>query len=115
MKIILVVTDSKRKNLVFVSDKLDILSLDEAVKLAKEGKIEGTHTVRRSSGVFLRTNKNIPRSQELETMALSFSQLSSFHDDINGLVSTPFSNYLKLYENALRARGGDFISLTLDH
>ena len=39
----------------------------------------------------------------------SFSQLSSFHDDINGLVSTPFSNYLKLYENALRARGGDFI------
>ena len=50
MKIILVITDTKRKNLVFVSDNLKALSLEEAVDAAGSGDIEGTYRVKGKTG-----------------------------------------------------------------
>ena len=102
MKIILVVTDSKRKNLVFVSDKLDILSLDEAVKLAKEGKIEGVHIVRRSSGTYLRTNKGVPKSEELDKLSISVNDLYTWTRGLKiPKEVSAFSRYLDLYSKSL--------------
>ena len=97
MKIILVVTDSKRKNLVFVSDKLEVFSLDEAVRLAKEGKIEGVHVVKRSTGSYIRTDKRIPKSQELEKISISSFKLFNFINDVEAKLSEPLANYLNLY------------------
>jgi len=45
MKIILVATNSQGKNLVFVTDTLQACSLQEALQLAKEEKIENAYPV----------------------------------------------------------------------
>ena len=111
MKIILVVTDSKRKNLVFVSDKLEVFSLDEAVRLAKEGKIEGVHVVKRSTGSYIRTDKRIPKSQELEKISISSFKLFNFINDVEAKLSEPLTNYLKLYRERLDAAEAPFIQL----
>ena len=54
MKIILVATDSRGKNLVFVSDTLGAYSLQDAVQLAKEGKLDNVYPVHRGTGIYLR-------------------------------------------------------------
>lgn len=46
MKIIIIVADSNRKNLVFSVNSLRAYSLDESIKLAKEAKLELVHTVK---------------------------------------------------------------------
>ena len=46
MKIILAVAGANGKNVVFVSDTLRAYSLDEAVRLAKDGKFDGVYTMK---------------------------------------------------------------------
>ena len=111
MKIILVITDSKGKNLVFVNEKLQIFSLDEAIKLAKAGKMEGVHVVKRSTGSYIRTDKRIPKSQELEKISISSFKLFNFINDVEAKLSEPLTNYLKLYRERLDAAEAPFIQL----
>jgi sarcosine oxidase gamma subunit len=52
VKIVLVVTDSKEKNLVFAADTLKAYPLDESIKLTKQGSIENIHVVRTGPGSY---------------------------------------------------------------
>ena len=61
MKIILVATDARGKNLVFVSDTLRAYSLEDTVELTKEGKLDNVYPVYRGTGVYLRTKQNLPK------------------------------------------------------
>ena len=63
MKIILVAANAQGKNLVFVSDKLQAYSLQEALRLAKDGKLENVYPVQGSAGAYLRTKPNTPRKE----------------------------------------------------
>src|SRR3989344_4440319 len=109
MKIVLVITDSRRKNLVFVTDTLKTISIDEAVALVDKGKIEGTHIVRKATGAYIRTNPGVPKSDELETLSLTSKAAFSYLQDSETAVSTPaLTNYLKLYLASL-TEGGPFI------
>ena len=49
MKFILVVTDIKRKNSIFVSDKLQALSIAEAIENVTNGLVDNVHIVQRKS------------------------------------------------------------------
>ena len=101
MKIILIVTDSKGKNLVFVSDKLEVFSLDEAVRLTKEGKIDGVHVVKRSSSAYLRTNRKVSKQQELESLSISSSRLFSSINNLSSKLFEPLTNYLVYYQDKI--------------
>ena len=73
MKFILVVTDIRRKNLVFVSKELHPLSLAEAVDAVRNGNVEGAYVVERKTGAYIRTRPKVPKREEFEK--LSFKKL----------------------------------------
>jgi len=103
MKIILVTTDTRRKNLVFVSEELKSFSLEEAIDLAQDGKIEGVCAVNRSAGTYLRTKPSVPKSEEFETLSITGRNLLSYAQDARHAVSTPaLSRYVELYLASLK-------------
>ena len=110
MKIILVATDNRGKNLVFVSDALRAYSLSEAVRLAREGALDNVYPVQRSIGVYLRTKPSVPKKEHLDAMAISSHRLFSVADNLSHALSTPiFGNYWPLYRHTLKSGEGSFI------
>jgi len=102
MKIILVATNARGKNLVFVTDTLQAHSLQEALRLAREGALENVYPVKGSSGAYLRTRPNTPPQEQLEHLSISSHQLFSFPDNSNYALTTPaFANYWRLYQGSL--------------
>lgn len=110
MKIILVTTGAKGRNVVFVSDTLEVYPLEEAVRLARAEKFENVYAVKKGSGVYLRTSRTVPKKERLEQLAVSSRQLFAYAHDTRFAVSTPaLARYLQLYEHTLQKDGGPFI------
>ena len=102
MKIILVATDNRGKNLVFVSDTLRAYSLSEAVNLAREGKIENVYPVKKKTGVYLRSSQATPAKEQLDRLSISSHRLFSLADSVNYAGTTPaVGDYLRLYAGVL--------------
>ena len=78
MKIILLSLITKDKNVVFVSDTFQVLSLEETARLVNSGIFEDMSVVRRGSEVYLRTKRNVPKERELGSLALSINELTAF-------------------------------------
>ena len=113
MKIILVVTGEKGKNVVFISDALRIFSFEEAVRLAKQGRLKGIHPASRKGTVYLRSSRNVPKKKQLEQISVSPKKLL---DVASGLKNAPsispaLVRYLQMYETSLKEKGGPFISI----
>lgn len=105
MKIILVATGEKGRNVVFVTDMLKVYSLEEAVRHAKAGKFENVYAVRKGSNVYLRSSRNVPKKGQLEQLAISQHQLFNFANDTGSAVShAALNRYLRLRESALKRR-----------
>jgi len=103
MKIILVLTDSRRKSLVFVTaDELKVISLEEAIRLTSNGKIDDAHVVERSTGTYIRTNPSMPKSKEFEALSLTGRSLNLYLRGNHSLNLPPIAAYLKLYLASLR-------------
>jgi hypothetical protein len=115
MKIILVATGANGKKVVFVSDTLRAYPLDEAVRLAKEGKFESVYAVNGKHGAYLRTLPRVPKEEELEALAVSPRQLFGFANDAGTALShLALNQYLQLYDRALRKKeGGAFIVINI--
>lgn len=97
MKIILVATDSKGKNLVFISDALRAYSLPEAVRLAREGKIESVYPVSKKTGVYIRTKQDASKEDELEYLSVTGRNIVRYFQG-NYAVSTPaLGDYTRRY------------------
>src|SRR3989344_2549710 len=75
MKIILVISDTQRKNLVFVTDALTVFSLPEAIKAVQNGKIQSVHTVKTGAGTYLRASTNATDQDNVDFIAHSSYQL----------------------------------------
>jgi hypothetical protein len=102
MKIILVATDARGKNLVFVTDTLRVYSLQDALQLAKDGKLENAYPVQGSAGAYLRTKPHTDKKEHLDQLSISSYQLFSSLDNINYALTTPaFANYWRLYQGSL--------------
>lgn len=110
MKVILVATDNRGKNLVFVSDALRVYLLAEAVRLAQDGKLENIYPVHRGTGVYLRTKPRVPVKEQLDAVSVSSYRLFSSPNDLRRAISTPvFGNYWALYQAELKDEEGPFI------
>jgi len=105
MKIILVVSDTKQKNLVFVTDTLKALSLSEAVKAVQSGEIQFIHTVKSGAGTYLRTDPNISNKDNLDFISHSSYQLFNSIDDAKFLSGTGLWQYWNVYSRYLERLG----------
>ena len=100
MKIILVITDAKGKNLVFSTDALKAYSLDESIKLAKRGGLESVHVVETGQGSYLRSNLNEVDDDNLDVISISSYKLFLSKNDIKYLMSKDGSEaYTKYLSN----------------
>ena len=102
MRIVLVITDTKRKSLFFVADNLAVYTLQKAVALAREDEIPDVYVVDRKTSTYLRTKPSVPKNEELKNLSLS---ISGFYDLIHSkksVVSTPAIHpYIKTYLSAI--------------
>src|SRR3989344_1567551 len=102
MHITLVVTDTKRKNLFFVTEDRVAYPLVEAVRLAQKGELPGVYAVQGKGGSFLRTKPPVPKDQELECLSISAPELFSFIQGTGHAKSTrALDRYLETYLSVL--------------
>jgi hypothetical protein len=101
MKIILVISDTQRKNLVFVTDTLAVWSLPEAINAIKNGKIASVHTVKTGAGSYLRSHPNTTSKDNLDSLALSSYQLFNAINDATFLSVPGLRQYWELYVRSL--------------
>lgn len=101
MKIILAIKNSLGKNIAFVDDNLKVFLLAQILELTKDHKIEGIYLVKKSTGSYLRSKKGVPKSLQLDKIAVGSDDISSLVDlRISG--STPIlSAYTTLYNKSL--------------
>lgn len=106
MKIVLVVTNPSRKSLVFVSKEIDAYPLEEAVKLAREGKIDGAHVVQGKKSGYIRTNPKVAKSEEFDTLSVTIGNLLLFAHGIHITKVSPVLNaFVELYRSQLEKNG----------
>ncbi len=113
MKIILVVTDSHGKNLIFSTDSLKAYSLDESIKLAKQGKLDAVHTVKTGRGSYLRVNPNATEDDNLDSLSISANHLYLSLDNFTCLHSPKkfkaCAHHLELHFSMIEERGEQVI------
>lgn len=103
MKIILVVTNSGRKNVVFVTDDLRPRSLKEAVNFAIKGVLEAVHIVKAKVGKYLRSNFNAKLEDNLDTMSVTAHRVVKAANKLDSIVFSPaFQTYWKLRQAYLK-------------
>ena len=109
MKFVLVVTDTRGKNLAFVSRELQTLSLIEATESVRRGNVAGAYVVERKTGAYIRTKASVPKMEQFEKLSVSSKHLFSYTNDARHAVSTPaLSRYVELYLESVKD-GLDFI------
>jgi hypothetical protein len=89
MQIVLVVTDSRGKNIVFTTDMLKSHSIDEAVKLVMQGKIGSAHVVRTGPGSYVRADPNGLEKDNIDHLSISSYKLFASLDDSTLINSVP--------------------------
>lgn len=109
MDIILVITNARGKNLVFVSNEGKPFQLKTAIKLAIHGTIRGVYPVRKKTGTYLRTKPFMAKENEIETLSITGKTLLAYAQDARRVRSTmSMENYIKLYATSL-ANGRAYI------
>ena len=81
MKFVLVVTDTRGKNLAFVSRELQTLSLREATEAVRRGDVAGAYLVERKTGAYIRTKASVPKLEQFEKLSISSKRLFSYTND----------------------------------
>ncbi|MBM3261712.1 DUF1402 family protein [Candidatus Kaiserbacteria bacterium] len=103
MKIVLVVTDSGGKSFGFVSDTMQVFSMEEVSRLISTGKLVGVHIVQSQYGVYARSMPNIDSEDNLDSMSVSGREIVSFANQTRHSISTPpISAYMERYLASLK-------------
>jgi len=71
MKFILVITDIRRKDTLFISDYLKVFSIKDAILSVKNGLVANTIVVNGRFGSYIRTIPKAHKEDEFETISLS--------------------------------------------
>ena len=74
MKILFVIEDKKGKNVLFITDSGNPLSINDAITATQNKMLLNTHIVN-SEIVFIRSNPNKSNQDNLDTLVLSHGQL----------------------------------------
>jgi hypothetical protein len=102
MKFVLVVTDTRGKNLAFVSRELQTLSLREAIETVRRGDIAGAYVVERKTGTYIRTKSSVPKLEQFENIAIPFKNFLSYAQGVRSAENIPaFKTYVDLFTYSL--------------
>lgn len=102
VKIILVVTNSQKKSLVFIDEMLRVYSLQEAIKSARDRLFKNIYAVNRFGSFYLRTSSNAPKEDKLDHISISSYQLFYSLNDLGKILSVPaFKIYWDKYQQNL--------------
>ena len=107
MKIILVITNSKRKSLVFVSDELKTYSLEEIVQLTRNGKVDGAHVVTKNESAYVRTNPKVAKKDEFDNLSMTAGNLFLFAHGlyVTRILPYPLKDFIALYRVHVKNKG----------
>lgn len=116
MKIILAVTDTRGKNLVFVSDSLKVLSLEDAIRAADKKLLENAYSVDGTSGAYLRSLPNASEKDNLDTLSVTAADIITYANRARHAQSTDaISMYVAQYIASLNERHATFIKTADGH
>ena len=101
MKFVLVVTDTRGKNLAFVSKDLQTLSLSDATEAVRRGDVAGAYVVERKTGTYIRTKRSVPKLEQFENIAIPFKNLLSYAQGV-AIDSEPLNRYIEAYASSLQ-------------
>ena len=102
MKFVLVVTDTRGKNLAFVSRELQILSLKEAIETVRRGDVAGAYVVERKTGAYIRTKASVPKLEQFENIATTFKSLILYTQGVRTAENIPsLKTYVDLFTSSL--------------
>ncbi|MFA5880115.1 MAG: DUF3892 domain-containing protein [Candidatus Margulisiibacteriota bacterium] len=97
MKIILVISNSQGKNILFISDTLIPYSLEQLISLVKQGKITGLHIVKTKKGAYLRINPNNTIIDNLDSISIKISDVQKGINRYSFLLTKPqFQEFEKI-------------------
>ncbi len=104
MKFVLVITDTKRKNLFFYGDNLKLFSLTGALDVVYKKQIDNAYIVQKKTGAYIRTKYDPMNANNLETFSLSAPRLYGIAQGV--AQSTPaMDRYLELYIKTITDAG----------
>lgn len=107
MNIIIVITDTKRKSLVFAMETLRVFSLSEMIDEIKNGVFERIYTVTGIAGTYIRSSPDKTSKNNIDTYSVAGPQLIAVAQGYAN--STPaISHYLELYLESL-SEGAPYI------
>lgn len=115
MKIILVITDSQGKNIIFVTDNHTAYSLDEAIQLTDSEKLSGVHIVKTGKGSYLRSNPNETEIDNLDALSISANHVHLSIRDFTCITSLSKKkrkaclHHLELHGSMIEGKGGNVI------
>jgi len=101
MKIILTIHDEKGKNILFILDNLQSLTLAETINLVKRGEISGLNIVKSKRGTYVRSHPNITKKDNLDFLSISLKALT--HNN-QRKTSSAVKDYLQLRQQFLRKK-----------
>lgn len=76
MGILFVVTNTKRKSLVFVTETLEVFSLPEMIAVVKNKFFEGVYAVTGTSGTYIRSTPDKITKNNIDTLSITGPQLA---------------------------------------
>lgn len=103
MRIALVVTDSKGKNVSFITETFKKISLKNLLVLVEKGRLDYLHNVRGKRGKYVRSDPNRARDDNLDVRSIPYHRLLRAKDDLEMILGqAEFQLYWKLYSAYLR-------------
>lgn len=110
MKIVLVATNSRRRNMVFVSETLQSFSLQDAIRVANKGEFENIYTVDGTFGTHLRSLPNTLEKDNLDARSVTAADIIAYANRARHFKSTDaISEYVAHYVASLSEKSGPFI------
>lgn len=110
MKISLVVTNSRRKSLVFASDSFKTLSLEETLTKATSASFDNLFVVKGSYGEYLRSVPNASEKDNLDTLSVTAADIIAYANRTRHFNSTDaISRYTAEYYASVIESGKPFI------
>lgn len=104
MGILFVITDTKRKSLVFVTRKLKVFSLPEMITAVKDGIFERVYAITGTSGTYIRSAPDKTAKNNIDSFSITGPQLVAIAQ--GHAKSTPvISRYIKEYIRSLPEDG----------
>lgn len=107
MGILFVVTDTKRKSLVFVTQKLEVFSLSEMIAAVGNGLFEKIYAITGTTGTYIRSAPDKTAKNNIDTLSVTGPHLVAIAQ--SHAKSTPaISRYIEEYRRSL-PEGGPYI------